>query len=76
VLELPRGRRADRDELADDRSFEISAVGEHGRAPLPGFLEDFGAQYKPKHDCTDRSACASTALEDFGAQYRPEHGAP
>ncbi len=36
------------DVLADDHFIEISAVGRNGGAPLPGFLEEYGPQYRPK----------------------------
>ena len=36
------------DVLADDSFIELSAVGRNGGAPLPGFLEPYGTQFKPK----------------------------
>jgi hypothetical protein len=39
---------ANGDVLADDNFIELSAVGRNGGAPLPGFLEEFGAQFKPR----------------------------
>jgi cytochrome c peroxidase len=41
---------ADGNVLADDRFIELSAVGAGGGAPLPGFLEEYGSQFKPKKD--------------------------
>ncbi len=38
----------DDDTLADDRFIVIDAVGRNGGAPLPGFLEEYGPQFKPK----------------------------